>query len=129
MRLIPVLVSAMLASNCANVAQPPTAPIVESRPAPYVAGPSDTEREPQGAHHLVPAHGPIPDEDVSHAELARLERQLAETHRELARRGDQTDAQTQALRDREVALEAKIDRVFVLLDRAEHHGGGTALND
>lgn len=69
-----------------------------------------------------------PDVAPSRGDLERLERQLAETRAaiatqtELATTGTQLDESTQALRDREVALSAKIDVLYVQLDRAEHGG-------
>ncbi len=66
------------------------------------------------------------DVPPSREDLAVLERKLAvtrseiATQTELATTGTQLDASTQALRDREVALRAKIDVLYVQLDRAEH---------
>lgn len=77
---------------------------------------SDADPRVSQASDVAPARG----------DLERLERQLAETtaqistRAELATTGTQLDHSTQALRDREVALRAKIDVLYVQLDRAEH---------
>ncbi len=66
------------------------------------------------------------DVPPSRSDLEHLERQIASTQHqiatqaELATTGTQLDHSTQALRDREVALRAKIDVLYVELDRAEH---------
>ena len=77
-----------------------------------------SDADPRISHEsdVAPARG----------DLERLERQLAQTtaqistRAELATTATQLDHSTQALRDREVALRAKIDILYVQLDRAEY---------
>jgi hypothetical protein len=67
-----------------------------------------------------------PDVAPARGDLEVLERQLAVTQAQIANRTElaatetQLEQSTQALRDREVALRAKIDVLYVQLDRAEH---------
>jgi len=56
---------------------------------------------------------------TAEADLAKLEAELADTRRQLAKKGNVADAQVQALKDREVALQAQVDLLRVDRDRAE----------
>lgn len=89
------------------------------------------ELEPEHARQQMlsdadPRVSKEPDVAPTRRDLEHLERQLAETEAQIATRtelattGTQLHQSTQALRDREVALRAKIDVVVVQLDRAEH---------
>jgi hypothetical protein len=67
-----------------------------------------------------------PDVPPTRADVEHLERQLAATEAQiaaLATPATQLDDSMQGLRDREVALRAKIDVLYVQLDRAEHGAG------
>lgn len=56
---------------------------------------------------------------AAEAELAKLEAELADTRHRLAQKGTQADPELQALKEREVALQAQIDLLRIDRDRAE----------
>lgn len=110
--------------RAAQYLSPARQPVTQRRELRAELGPEYARQQMlSDADPRVSQEGELPP---SRDELGLLERQLAATRSEIATQtelattGSQLDASTQALRDREVAIRAKIDVVYVQLDRAEH---------